>query len=63
MQDGIIENGTAALTSPYCGCGAGTNSGLSFVDPELLRGYVARSTASAFRCTSTRLATEPCARP
>jgi predicted amidohydrolase YtcJ len=72
MQDGIIENGTAALGSPYlgrsgngcdsgCGCGgpepasgsepapasesapesASTgNSGLSFVDPELLRGYV-----------------------
>ena len=47
MQDGIIENGTAALTSPYatpCSCGSGhsanANSGLSFIDPELLRGHV-----------------------
>jgi len=58
MQDGILENGTAALTSPYvkpCACGghgasgapgasgdAATtdNSGLSFVDPALLREYV-----------------------
>jgi hypothetical protein len=44
MQDGIIENGTAALGSPYLErsstpTSAG-NSGLSFVDPELLRGYV-----------------------
>ena len=52
MQDGIIENGTAALNAPYfepCGCGGpqaaaapGGNSGLSFIDPELLRGYVAQ---------------------
>jgi predicted amidohydrolase YtcJ len=42
MQDGIIENGTAALLRPYldpCGCGT-TGSGLSFVDPDLLPGYV-----------------------
>jgi hypothetical protein len=67
MQDGIIENGTAALTSPYvsrsaspCGCASsngtasnGTasnqNSGLSFVDPDLLRGYVARLDAEGFQ--------------
>jgi hypothetical protein len=64
MQDGIIENGTAALTSPYispsasvggaaCGCGSATgakqNSGLSFVDPELLRGYVTRLDAEGFQ--------------
>ncbi|HET9171779.1 MAG TPA: amidohydrolase [Actinospica sp.] len=50
MQDGIIENGTAALTSPYCGCGgARPNSGLSFVDPELLRGYVTGLDAEGFQ--------------
>ncbi|MFF3593850.1 amidohydrolase [Kitasatospora indigofera] len=40
MQDGIAENGTAALLAPYltpCGC-ASANSGISFVDPaELAR--------------------------
>jgi predicted amidohydrolase YtcJ len=57
MQDGIIENRTAALNSPYlspgspgspCACnGAGAvpasggTSGLSFVDPGKLAGYVA----------------------
>ncbi|MFF2660491.1 amidohydrolase [Kitasatospora sp. NPDC058032] len=42
MQDGIAENFTAAMTSPYLdGCGCATaNSGLSFVDPLALRGYV-----------------------
>jgi predicted amidohydrolase YtcJ len=53
MQDGIIENGTAALTSPYvqpCACGgSAANSGLSFVDPELLRGYVARLDSEGFQ--------------
>jgi predicted amidohydrolase YtcJ len=55
MQDGIIENGTAGLTSPYaapCGCGsaAGTaNSGLSFIDPELLRGHVTRLDRAGFQ--------------
>ena len=55
MQDGIIENGTAALTSPYvqpCACGSasgGGNSGLSFVDPELLRGYVTRLDQERFQ--------------
>ncbi|MFC6594048.1 amidohydrolase [Kitasatospora paranensis] len=42
MQDGIAENFTAALTSPYldsCGC-ATANSGLSFVDPVALRSHV-----------------------
>jgi predicted amidohydrolase YtcJ len=39
MQDGIAENHTAGMTEPYldrCGC-AGTNTGLSFVEPGLLR--------------------------
>ncbi|HWG27659.1 amidohydrolase [Actinospica sp.] len=53
MQDGIIENGTAALTSPYvqpCACGGPAgNSGLSFIDPELLRGYVTRLDSEGFQ--------------
>jgi predicted amidohydrolase YtcJ len=51
MQDGIIENRTAALIDPYlnpaaaaCGCRDGATAsadrGLSFVDPDLLPGYV-----------------------
>ncbi|MDH6142801.1 putative amidohydrolase YtcJ [Kitasatospora sp. GP30] len=42
MQDGIAENFTAAMSSPYldaCGC-ATANSGLSFVDPVALRSHV-----------------------
>ncbi|OQR61210.1 amidohydrolase [Streptomyces maremycinicus] len=42
MQDGVAENGTAAMTAPYldgCGCATG-NSGLSFVDPDALKRYV-----------------------
>ncbi|MGW4702241.1 amidohydrolase [Streptomyces sp. NPDC004285] len=51
MQDGIAENFTAAMTSPYLdGCGCATaNSGLSFVDPEALRGYVAALDALDFQ--------------
>lgn len=39
MQDGIVENWTAAMSRPYHdGCGdPTTNAGLSFVDPGLLR--------------------------
>ena len=39
MQDGVAENGTAALVEPYLDrCGhATTNTGISFVDPEVLR--------------------------
>jgi predicted amidohydrolase YtcJ len=53
MQDGIIENRTAALNSPYlqpCACSGhgpvgaaqpgGNVSGLSFIDPDMLGGYV-----------------------
>ena len=42
MQDGVAENGTAALVEPYLDrCGhATTNSGSSFVDPDDLRRYV-----------------------
>ncbi|MGW1119004.1 amidohydrolase [Streptomyces tanashiensis] len=51
MQDGIAENFTAAMTTPYldgCGCATG-NSGLSFVDPEALRGYVTELDALDFQ--------------
>lgn len=43
MVDGVAENFTAAMKTPYrdaCGHDTG-NAGLSFVDPALLRGYVA----------------------
>jgi predicted amidohydrolase YtcJ len=42
MQDGVAENFTAAMTSPYLdACGHATsNRGLSMVDPAELRGYV-----------------------
>ncbi|MFD7640839.1 amidohydrolase [Kitasatospora sp. NPDC059795] len=51
MQDGIAENFTAALTSPYldgCGCATG-NSGLSFVDPLALREHVTALDALDFQ--------------
>lgn len=43
MQDGVIENFTAAVLEPYLGTdGRPTdNRGLSQVDPEALKGYVA----------------------
>lgn len=42
MQDGIVENGTAAVSAPYLDrCGHRTGrTGHSFVDPEALRRYV-----------------------
>ena len=44
MQDGVAENHTAAMLSPYlrgCSCGAGgDHDGISFVDPVALRDYV-----------------------
>lgn len=51
MQDGIAENFTAAMTSPYLdGCGCATaNSGLSFVDPVALRSYVTELDAHDFQ--------------
>ena len=51
MQDGVMENGTAALTSPYLdGSGHATgNSGHSFIDPLALRRYVARLDAEGFQ--------------
>ena len=43
MQDGVAENGTAAMLAPYLDrCGHATdNTGHSFVDPERLKEYVA----------------------
>jgi predicted amidohydrolase YtcJ len=43
MQDGVAENGTAALLDPYLDhCGHATaNAGTSFVDPRRLPAYVA----------------------
>ncbi|MGA5064373.1 amidohydrolase [Streptomyces exfoliatus] len=51
MQDGVAENFTAAMTTPYLdGCGCATaNSGLSFVDPRALRGYVTELDALDFQ--------------
>ncbi len=51
MQDGIVENFTAASLEPYLDAdGRPTdNSGLSFVDPEALKGYVTRLDAEGFQ--------------
>jgi len=51
MQDGVAENYTAAMTLPYRdGRGGHTsNTGLSFVDPALLRAAVARLDAEGFQ--------------
>ena len=51
MQDGIAENGTAALVEPYLDrCGNHTdNRGISFVDPAALRTYVAELDALGFQ--------------
>ena len=51
MQDGVAENGTAALVEPYldrCGHTTG-NSGISFVDPARLPSYVAGLDAEGFQ--------------
>jgi predicted amidohydrolase YtcJ len=51
MQDGVAENGTAALSSPYLDrCGhATTNTGHSFVDAGALREYVAALAVAGFQ--------------
>jgi predicted amidohydrolase YtcJ len=51
MQDGVVENFTAAMTAPYLDAdGRPTdNSGLSFIDPVALRRYVARLDAEGFQ--------------
>ncbi|GCD98075.1 amidohydrolase [Embleya hyalina] len=51
MQDGIAENFTAAMLSPYltsCGC-ASDNSGISFIDPRALRDHVTALDAHGFQ--------------
>ncbi|MFE9470498.1 amidohydrolase [Streptomyces griseofuscus] len=51
MQDGVAENGTAALLGPYldgCGC-ASDNSGISFVPPEDLKTYVTELDSHGFQ--------------
>ena len=51
MQDGVAENGTAAMSAPYLDrCGGPThNHGLSFVDPLVLREAVVRLDAAGFQ--------------
>ncbi|RPI22829.1 MAG: amidohydrolase, partial [Actinobacteria bacterium] len=51
MQDGVCENHTAALLAPYLdGSGAPTgNRGLSFIDPEDLKGHVAALDGQGFQ--------------
>lgn len=51
MLDGIAENFTAAMLEPYldgCGC-PGPSSGLDFIDPALLAGYVTGLDAAGFQ--------------
>jgi predicted amidohydrolase YtcJ len=51
MQDGVAENGTAALTAPYLDrSGHPTaNTGHSFIDPDDLREAIARLDAEGFQ--------------
>ena len=51
MQDGILENFTAAMIEPYLDRGGNptANRGLSFVDPARLGGYVTRLDAEGFQ--------------
>src|SRR4029077_16019985 len=51
MQDGVLENGTAALGAPYLDrCGHATdNSGHSFVDAEELKEVVVALAAEGFQ--------------
>ncbi|MFL5738138.1 MAG: amidohydrolase [Actinomycetota bacterium] len=51
MQDGVLENFTGGVLEPYLGNdGKPTdNRGLSFVDPELLKGYVTELDREGFQ--------------
>jgi predicted amidohydrolase YtcJ len=51
MQDGVLENFTAGVLEPYLdGNGSSTERrGLSFVDPELLPGYVTQLDREGFQ--------------
>jgi predicted amidohydrolase YtcJ len=51
MQDGVPENGSAAMLDPYldpCGCRSG-NRGSSYVDPVALREHVTALDAEGFQ--------------
>ncbi len=51
MQDGVLEDFTAAVLEPYLDAGGkpSQNRGISFVDPEPLKGYAARLDAEGFQ--------------
>ena len=51
MQDGVVENFTAGVLQPYLDRDRKptANRGLSFVDPELLKGHVTRLDAEGFQ--------------
>jgi predicted amidohydrolase YtcJ len=51
MQDGVIENFTAAVIEPYLDAGGRptANRGMSQVDPEALKGHVTRLDALGFQ--------------
>lgn len=51
MQDGVVENFTAGVLEPYFDAhGRSTdNRGMSFVDPEALKGYVTSLDAEGFQ--------------
>ncbi|WP_307842436.1 amidohydrolase family protein [Salinibacterium sp. NG253] len=51
MVDGVAENFTAAMNEPYLDAHGHdtTNSGLSFIDPALLNGYVAELDREGFQ--------------
>jgi predicted amidohydrolase YtcJ len=51
MLDGVAENHTAALLSPYLdGCGCATDTaGLDFIDPDKLKTYVTELDAAGFQ--------------
>jgi predicted amidohydrolase YtcJ len=51
MQDGVCENFTAAMLSPYLGAGAeaGDGTGLSYLEPGLLRRAVTRLDGLGFQ--------------
>ncbi len=51
MQDGVLEDFTAAVIEPYLDRdGAPTeNRGISFIDPQLLKGYAIRLDAEGFQ--------------
>jgi predicted amidohydrolase YtcJ len=51
MQDGVLETFTGAMLEPYLGSdGQPTgNRGISFIDPDALRGYVTRLDAAGLQ--------------